>query len=172
MHLLERFLHVEDTFGDFGLTVGGGSGPEALSIVKEEGPFDLFVIDVIMPKMRGHELAGQLRRLHPDAKVLYLTAYVDLLLRDRMENWPPPSPLWFFPPGKAPARRPLLHRDGAEEGLRIGFPYFCSAAREGSPGSGGPPESTVGSFPCPFFGLWVFSPALVPGCVVRGDRVA
>lgn len=78
----ERVLHAEgyavDTASD---------GPEALSIVKEEGPFDLFVIDVIMPKMRGHELAGQLRRLHPDAKVLYLTAYVDLLLREKYVLW-------------------------------------------------------------------------------------
>ena len=78
----ERVLHAEgyavDTASD---------GPEALSIVKDEGPFDLFVIDVLMPKMRGDELAGQLRRLHPEAKVLYLTAYVDLLLREKHVLW-------------------------------------------------------------------------------------
>jgi CheY-like chemotaxis protein len=78
----ERVLHAEgyavDTAPD---------GPEALRIVEQEGPFDLFVIDVFMPKMRGHKLASQLRRRYPDAKVLYFTAYADLLLREKHVLW-------------------------------------------------------------------------------------
>ena len=78
----ERVLHAEgyavDTASD---------GPEALRIVENEGPFDLFVLDVIMPQMRGHKLASQLLRRHPDAKVLYFTAYADLLMREKHVLW-------------------------------------------------------------------------------------
>jgi CheY-like chemotaxis protein len=59
------------------------SGAEALEIVEREGTFALFVIDVLMPEMQGHELARQMRRRHPDAKVLYFTAHADHLLREQ-----------------------------------------------------------------------------------------
>jgi CheY-like chemotaxis protein len=59
------------------------SGAEALEIVEHEGTFALFVIDVLMPEMQGHELARQMRRRHPEAKVLYFTAHADQLLREQ-----------------------------------------------------------------------------------------
>jgi CheY-like chemotaxis protein len=86
----ESFIRTfaERALRDEGYAVDTASdGPEALSIVQNEGPFDLFVIDVIMPRMRGPELAGRLRRRHPDAKVLYFTAYADLLFRDKHVLW-------------------------------------------------------------------------------------
>jgi two-component system cell cycle sensor histidine kinase/response regulator CckA len=54
------------------------SGPSALELIKEEGQgVDLLVTDVIMPKMSGKELAGQLILDFPDLKVLYLSGYTD-----------------------------------------------------------------------------------------------
>jgi two-component system, cell cycle sensor histidine kinase and response regulator CckA len=58
------------------------NGPEALDIVQNAGAFDLFVIDEMMPDMRGRELADELRQRQPDAKVLYYTGNLDLLLQD------------------------------------------------------------------------------------------
>lgn len=60
------------------------SGAEAVRIVEHEGTFALFVIDVVMPEIRGDELARQLRQRHPDAKVLYVTGYADLLLHENI----------------------------------------------------------------------------------------
>ena len=47
-------------------------GPDALTIVDQRGPFDLYLIDLMMPLMRGDELARRLRQADPNAKILYL----------------------------------------------------------------------------------------------------
>jgi CheY-like chemotaxis protein len=59
-------------------TVVATTGPAALSIVANEGAFDLYVIDLLMPEMRGDELTRQLRESDPHTKVLYYTGYADL----------------------------------------------------------------------------------------------
>jgi two-component system cell cycle sensor histidine kinase/response regulator CckA len=62
-------------------------GAQALRIVGEQPPFDVFVIDVIMPQMSGQELARQLRLADPDVKVLYFTGYADRLFEERPTLW-------------------------------------------------------------------------------------
>jgi two-component system, cell cycle sensor histidine kinase and response regulator CckA len=63
-------------------------GPEALNIADAQTvPFDVFVIDVLMPQMRGDELARQLRLRDPDAKVLYFTGYSDRLFQEKSTLW-------------------------------------------------------------------------------------
>jgi two-component system cell cycle sensor histidine kinase/response regulator CckA len=59
-------------------------GPEALRIGEEQGPFDVFVIDIMMPRMRGDELARRIRQRDPDAKVLYFTSYSDQLFEEQV----------------------------------------------------------------------------------------
>jgi two-component system, cell cycle sensor histidine kinase and response regulator CckA len=63
------------------------SGADALVTVERDGPFDLFVIDVVMPGMRGDELARRLRQSDPNANILYFTAYPDRLFEDRELLW-------------------------------------------------------------------------------------
>jgi two-component system cell cycle sensor histidine kinase/response regulator CckA len=88
-----RVLIVDDelsarTFAERVLRAAGyavdtaSSGAEAVRIVEREGTFALFVIDVMMPGIRGDALARQLRQRHPDAKVLYVTGYADFLLHE------------------------------------------------------------------------------------------
>lgn len=55
--------------------VSVGSANEALSTVEERGPFDLYVLDILMPTLRGTELAHRIREIDPDARVLYFTAF-------------------------------------------------------------------------------------------------
>jgi CheY-like chemotaxis protein len=62
-------------------------GPEALSLVEDRGPFDVFVIDIMMPVMSGNELGRQLRQRDPDVKVLYFTGYSDRLFAERNVLW-------------------------------------------------------------------------------------
>ena len=54
------------------------SGMHAWSILKEN-VIDLVILDLIMPGMRGDELARQLHRIDPNLKVLYFTGYSDRL---------------------------------------------------------------------------------------------
>jgi two-component system, cell cycle response regulator CpdR len=63
--------------------VVASDGSDALRYVDAQRPFDLFVIDVMMPKMRGDELAERLHRRDPDAKVLYCTGHKDQLFQAR-----------------------------------------------------------------------------------------
>jgi len=68
--------------------VVAGDGPEALRLVEaQHRPFDLCVLDLLMPQMRGDELGRQLRQRDPDVKVLYFTGYADRLFEDRTTLW-------------------------------------------------------------------------------------
>jgi CheY-like chemotaxis protein len=69
------------------VTAVAANAPDALSIAEGEAPFDLFVLDVTMPGMRGDELARRLRQGSPDAKVLYLTGFSDRLFEERSVLW-------------------------------------------------------------------------------------
>jgi two-component system cell cycle sensor histidine kinase/response regulator CckA len=40
-------------------------------------PIDVLVTDVVMPNMRGPELARQLKPLRPDIKVIYMSGYLE-----------------------------------------------------------------------------------------------
>jgi CheY-like chemotaxis protein len=62
-----------------GYTVlGARDGVEAMqSAGQHQGPIDLLVTDVVMPRMGGREVAERLAIPHPGAKVLYLSGYTD-----------------------------------------------------------------------------------------------
>jgi signal transduction histidine kinase/ligand-binding sensor domain-containing protein len=51
-------------------------GPEALRAVEEKGPFDLILLDIMMPRMSGYEVCKKLRETHPvhDLPIIFLTA--------------------------------------------------------------------------------------------------
>jgi len=93
-----RILVVDDeesvlTFAERALRDAGyeitvaSSGPEALRILGAQAPFDLFVIDMVMPLMSGDELARRVHRDNPDVKVLYFTAYSEQLFSEKITLW-------------------------------------------------------------------------------------
>jgi two-component system cell cycle sensor histidine kinase/response regulator CckA len=54
------------------------SGVEALQIIEQRGePVDLVVSDVVMPEMDGPTLLGELRKLYPDLKVIFVSGYAE-----------------------------------------------------------------------------------------------
>ena len=54
------------------------SAIDALSLIEQhDGPIDLMLTDVIMPKMSGRELADRLKVLRPDIKVLFMSGYTN-----------------------------------------------------------------------------------------------
>jgi two-component system cell cycle sensor histidine kinase/response regulator CckA len=62
-------------------------GPEALKICETSQAFDLLVVDLAMPVMRGDELARRLRQTFPMLKVLYITGDSDRLFQDKGTLW-------------------------------------------------------------------------------------
>ena len=62
-----------------GYTVlSANNGGEALECAKRWGkPIHLLLTDMVMPQMRGSELARKLRRLYPDINTVYMSGYHD-----------------------------------------------------------------------------------------------
>jgi signal transduction histidine kinase/CheY-like chemotaxis protein len=53
-------------------------GIEALELAEQEKKsIDVLVTDVVMPRMRGTELAMRLKRAHPDINVVYMSGYLE-----------------------------------------------------------------------------------------------
>ena len=61
------------------------NGHEALRLLHEhEGAIDLLLTDVVMPEMNGPALAKEVRTLHPQTKILYMTGYSGEFIRAEM----------------------------------------------------------------------------------------
>jgi signal transduction histidine kinase/HAMP domain-containing protein len=57
------------------------NGAEAVHLASVHAePIALLVTDVVMPRMKGPEVAEQVRHLHPEARVLYVSGYADDVL--------------------------------------------------------------------------------------------
>jgi DNA-binding response OmpR family regulator len=63
------------------------SGDAAMRLIQNPalGPVDLLVTDLQMPGMNGRELATQVRKLHPQVRVLYVTGFADTLFKGVQE---------------------------------------------------------------------------------------
>src|SRR5271169_2272506 len=58
--------------------IAGKDGLDALERAEQEtGAIDVLVTDVVMPRMRGTELAQRLKRAHPRIKIVYMSGYLE-----------------------------------------------------------------------------------------------
>jgi PAS domain S-box-containing protein len=74
---VRRFLHsVLEKFGYRILEAANGS--DALALAKGfDGTIDLLVTDLVMPRMRGQELAERLMTIRPGTKVLFMSGHAE-----------------------------------------------------------------------------------------------
>ena len=55
-----------------------GSGPEAFrAVAGHQGPIHLVLTDVILPEMRGQQVAEEISRRYPDTAIMYMSGYTD-----------------------------------------------------------------------------------------------
>jgi len=74
---------------------------DVISIYKQQGMYDLLIIDIVMPKMDGFELYEKIKKIDDGAKVCFITAYdiyfealreifpgfkVDCFMKKRIQN--------------------------------------------------------------------------------------
>jgi CheY-like chemotaxis protein len=70
LRLAERILQ-----GAGYVVAAADAGADALQLIDGQEPFDVYVLDVMMPSMRGTELADAIRQRQAEARILYFTAY-------------------------------------------------------------------------------------------------
>ena len=80
---IREFLRVGLSYAGYTVTTAA-DGPEALMVPEA---FEVLLTDLMMPRMRGDELARQMRQREPDLKVLYLTAFSDRLFETKTNLW-------------------------------------------------------------------------------------
>ncbi len=57
------------------------NGPDAIELARHhDGPIDLLITDVIMPRMLGKEVAERILALRPDTRVMYMSGYAEPIL--------------------------------------------------------------------------------------------
>lgn len=52
------------------------AGDDAISVLTREGPFDLMVLDLCMPKPDGFEVLKEIRTKHPGQRILVVSGYM------------------------------------------------------------------------------------------------
>ena len=59
------------------------SGRDAVTLAEQyPGVIDVLVTDVIMPRLRGFDVAGEIRRLHPNVRVILISGYSEEALAE------------------------------------------------------------------------------------------
>lgn len=72
-HLARESLKVHG----FTVLEAANAGEALLICQKHNGPIDLLLTDVVMPRMSGNELAGKFLRMRPETRILYMSGYTD-----------------------------------------------------------------------------------------------
>jgi len=71
-------LFLEEELADAGFSVSGvGNGADAIVAAAEE-PFDLYLLDMLMPGLDGIQTIRVLRKITPTVPIIGLTGYVGL----------------------------------------------------------------------------------------------
>jgi signal transduction histidine kinase/ActR/RegA family two-component response regulator len=72
-HMTREFLKIKG----YRVTEARSAADAIQFVERQEETIDLVLTDVVMPGMKGRELVGQLERLRPNLKVLYMSAYTE-----------------------------------------------------------------------------------------------
>jgi DNA-binding response OmpR family regulator len=71
-------------------TLAAGRAADGLSIARQHhGALDLAILDIVMPKISGLDLATDLGREYPELKILYISGYVDSIAADVLSRRSP-----------------------------------------------------------------------------------
>lgn len=86
----EVLSYVDLTLQSIGCKViAASNGNEAITLMdKNKGEIDLLLTDVMMPEMSGIELAEKIQAIHPDTRVIFMSAYMcpSMARQDISEN--------------------------------------------------------------------------------------
>lgn len=60
------------------------SGEELISCVEEQGEFDIYFLDILMPELNGVDTAAKLKSIQPNGIIIYLTVSKDFAVESYM----------------------------------------------------------------------------------------
>lgn len=68
------------------------NGAEAVAVARREhGKIALFLTDLLMPELDGYQAAEEMKKVHPETQVLYMTGHAGEVLTksaDSIKNFP------------------------------------------------------------------------------------
>ena len=71
------------------------SGEGALEAIRDaDGPIDLLITDVVMPRMDGPALVREVREMYPEMKIIFISGYTEDAFRQRLDS---DSEIHFLP---------------------------------------------------------------------------
>ncbi len=116
------------------------SGVEALEIYHElDGKIDIVVSDVVMPEMDGPTLLGELRKMRPDIKFIFVSGYAEDAFA---KNLPADAKFGFLPKPFSLKQLATVVKEVLEAGSRQsrlvgdGLPQFAAASGTAKPSAG------------------------------------
>jgi DNA-binding NarL/FixJ family response regulator len=89
--LREGLRHIIRSEPDFEVSGEAGNGRDALAAIERDGP-DVAILDISMPEMTGVEVARQIKKFHPEIKVIILSRhdseeYVNSLMKHGADGY-------------------------------------------------------------------------------------
>jgi len=101
LHLIELVL----AGGGFDVEPAGNAADGLARVRRRQGGFDLAIVDIVMPRVSGLDLAGDLDREFPNLKILYISGFVGSLAAQALARRSPDRVLL-----KPFSDQDLLHR--------------------------------------------------------------
>jgi DNA-binding NtrC family response regulator len=77
---IQKYMEKEDF-----RVVSASDGAEAIEKIQEER-FDVIITDFMMPEFNGMEVARKAKQIHPDTKVIMITAYGTVLDKEEAKK--------------------------------------------------------------------------------------
>jgi CheY-like chemotaxis protein len=65
------------------------NGAQGLDLFRQQGVVDLVIVDVVMPGMSGLDVAAEIERQQPGAKILYVSAHASSVAIDSISKRSP-----------------------------------------------------------------------------------
>lgn len=75
LEILQEYLYDYNTVSPYKVdTTAFSSGTDLLNAIEQNGRFDVYILDIMMPEMDGMELAKRLREIDEIGKIIFLSA--------------------------------------------------------------------------------------------------
>ena len=82
----DQLAMMREILGRLGYAVTTADTPEAAVALARQHPFDVILIDLIMPDIEGTELCEQIRQHLPDSRIIAFSGHIHLYSKEQLSR--------------------------------------------------------------------------------------